>query len=454
MIDDPFIPVARLTDVELLTRVRELARGEAHWTAALVAHLAELDARRLYLDEGYASLYAYCRASLKLSEHAAYDRIAAARVGRRFPVVLRMLAAGAIHLAALALLGRHLNTQNHRWLLRWASGRPKREIERMAACLAGGAPTLEAGQPGSMAVCSATPAGDGADPIPASAPPSAWPAGPDVRPAPGRPRVRVRTVSGQPVKRPRGRPRLTPSLHASTELTLFGPDSAVPEGKALSTPPRGMDAPPPSAPAAALPARPDQPPVIIEYRLSVSLTPEEWDALEQARRLVHAHLHEGDLGRVVGLVLREFVAIRGGNRGRVVRQTSTRDGRLSRDQASERPDQGASREPPLPESATIPPRPSHRYIPVAVRRAVWERDAGQCAFHAATGRRCAEVERLEFHHRLPFRAGGLATPGNLELRCRAHNRMEETGAPSAWRGRAGPDGAGRRGIAGAARPLD
>lgn len=81
-------------------------------------------------------------------------------------------------------------------------------------------------------------------------------------------------------------------------------------------------------------------------------------------------------------------------------------------------------------AATDRPRPARgtaagsRHIPAAVERAVWVRDEGQCAFIASTGRRCEERKFLEFHHRVPWTAGGPATPANIALRCRAHNAYE------------------------------
>ena len=48
----------------------------------------ELDARRLYLGEGYSSLFTYCTQALHLAEGAAYNRIETARAARRFPMVL------------------------------------------------------------------------------------------------------------------------------------------------------------------------------------------------------------------------------------------------------------------------------------------------------------------------------------------------------------------------------
>jgi len=64
-----------------------------------------------------------------------------------------------------------------------------------------------------------------------------------------------------------------------------------------------------------------------------------------------------------------------------------------------------------------------RHIPAAVRRDVWRRDQGRCAFVGAAGR-CGETGWLEFHHVQPFADGGLATTANIQLRCRAHNQYE------------------------------
>src|SRR5206468_1135261 len=43
-------------------------------------------------------------------------------------------------------------------------------------------------------------------------------------------------------------------------------------------------------------------------------------------------------------------------------------------------------------------RPWSREAPRAVKRVVWRRDAGQCAYVAPDGRRCSEKIFLEFHH--------------------------------------------------------
>lgn len=95
MHSDLLITAARLSDGDLLTRLDILAGRERRGTVELIAHLAELDRRRLYREGGYGSLFGYCREALRLSEHATFNRIEAARASRAFPAILDLLAEGA-----------------------------------------------------------------------------------------------------------------------------------------------------------------------------------------------------------------------------------------------------------------------------------------------------------------------------------------------------------------------
>ena len=65
-----------------------------------------------------------------------------------------------------------------------------------------------------------------------------------------------------------------------------------------------------------------------------------------------------------------------------------------------------------------------RHIPAEVRRAVWLRDGGRCAFVSKDGHRCGETRLIEVHHVVPYAAGGLPTVENIQLRCRPHNGHE------------------------------
>jgi hypothetical protein len=122
-----------LSDDQLIEEVTRLAGCERQGTAQLVAHLAELDARKLYLAAGYSSLFMYCCRVLRLSEHGSYNRIEAARIARRFPAVLDMLGDGRLNLATLRLLSAQLTEHNHQELLAAASDLSKREVEELVA---------------------------------------------------------------------------------------------------------------------------------------------------------------------------------------------------------------------------------------------------------------------------------------------------------------------------------
>jgi hypothetical protein len=108
--------IFQLSDAQLTAAVHRLARDERSATLALVVHLAVFDERRLYLGAAYPSLFAYCRAVLKLSEHEAYHRILAARTGRAFPLVFEMLDSARINLTTVRLLATHLTPENHVWM--------------------------------------------------------------------------------------------------------------------------------------------------------------------------------------------------------------------------------------------------------------------------------------------------------------------------------------------------
>ena len=124
-----------LSDRDLLTHITRAAEAERHATAHLIGLLAELDARRLYLGEGCSCLFTYCTQVLRLSEHAAYNRIEIARAARRFPLILDLVEAGAITLTNVRLLAPHLTDANHRELLERARHKMKRDVELLVATI-------------------------------------------------------------------------------------------------------------------------------------------------------------------------------------------------------------------------------------------------------------------------------------------------------------------------------
>lgn len=60
-----------LTDSTLLRNLDVVTARDRITTAILLAHLAEVDARRLFVPAGFPTMFAYCVAKLGFSEDAA-----------------------------------------------------------------------------------------------------------------------------------------------------------------------------------------------------------------------------------------------------------------------------------------------------------------------------------------------------------------------------------------------
>jgi hypothetical protein len=126
-------PLAAISDDDLLRRLAEILAQSRRIEKDLVAHIAEVEGRRLYAREAFSSMFAYCTEALHLSEAEAYLRIAVARASREHPMILPMLGDGRLHLSGIAQLAPHLTRENRDALLRRATHRSKRQIEELVA---------------------------------------------------------------------------------------------------------------------------------------------------------------------------------------------------------------------------------------------------------------------------------------------------------------------------------
>jgi hypothetical protein len=133
MVCRDMLTLSHLSDRELLARLPEARATERLAVAKMIAYLAEVDRRRLYLAEACSSLLAFCVERLGYSENEAQKRIQVARLYRRLPEVLNELENGSIHLTGLFLLSAHLTDENAAPLIAEARGRTKREIESIVA---------------------------------------------------------------------------------------------------------------------------------------------------------------------------------------------------------------------------------------------------------------------------------------------------------------------------------
>ena len=328
------LALTSMTDHALVAETKRVAAFERRSTAELLSLLIELERRALHLTLGYSSLFAYCTRALLLSEQAAYSRITAARLARRYPEILQHLEMGTLTLSSVGILAPHLTDENVEPMLEAARYKSTRDVERLIAALhpQPDIPTSIRAMPSARAVAAdgATKATSLLDDPPADSPAS----------------------TATPV-------RIAPALEVSEPRPIVAPIA-----------PR-------------------------RYLLRVTIDAETQDKLQRVRALLRHAVPDGDLGAIIDraltLLLREAERTKWAStaRPRALRAVSSRS----------------------------------RYVPAAVKRAVRDRDAGRCAFVGSAGR-CEATGFLEFHHVVPFAAGGMTDAKNLELRCRAHNQHE------------------------------
>ena len=335
-----------LPDRDLLIEVKRLAQVERDATAALVASLAEVDGRELHLGEGCSSLFVYCTQVLHLSESAAYARIAAARAGRRFPLILDLLAAGDVTLTTICLLAPHLTDATHRAVLESARHKSKREVQGIVASL---------------------------HPLPDV------PATIRKLPAPTASNAATRTERASVAPLP---------IEAATGP--MSPGGGAPVTASATAPVAAPSIPPPMArPSIIAPLAPER------YRVQFTVGRQTHDKLRRAQDLLRHSVPNGDPAEIVDRALTLLVE------------------HLERSKL-------AAVNRPRPPSVRVT---DSRHIPSSVKRSVWTRDGGRCAFEGREGR-CTERGCLEFHHVVPYADGGTATNENIQLRCRAHNRYD------------------------------
>jgi 5-methylcytosine-specific restriction endonuclease McrA len=120
-------------DEDLLRQLSRLVKQSRGVEAEIVAHIGEVELRRLYAPAACSSMFEYCRRVLCLRENEAYLRITVARAARENPVLLEMLHDGRLHLSGIARLAPHLTRQNEDAVLKRASLMSHREIRELVA---------------------------------------------------------------------------------------------------------------------------------------------------------------------------------------------------------------------------------------------------------------------------------------------------------------------------------
>lgn len=132
---DHFWRLEHCSNDELLCQLESIMSHGRRLTAELVAHLGEVEERRLHLEAAYSSMFDYCVRRLGLSEDEAYRRIEVARLARRFPALFPLLAAGELSLTVAALLKPHLSPDNETRLIAAVRGKTAVQAREVLAGL-------------------------------------------------------------------------------------------------------------------------------------------------------------------------------------------------------------------------------------------------------------------------------------------------------------------------------
>jgi hypothetical protein len=302
---------ASLSADQLVSETRRLVREELRVGLQVLEHLREIERRRIFLDRGHGSLFAFCIRELGYSEPQAQLRIDAMRALRDTPEIEESVRAGELNVTAVARVQRFL----------------RREKARTGA---------------------AVPKGE---------------------------RLALFT---------RAKGKSTRELDQA--LLALSPESAVPSERE-----RVLDAD--------------------RTELRIVLSAELRDQLDALKALLSHRMRDpGSTVELLGLLARQTLEKLQGKPERTV----------------------------APMAPAVQGEARARFIPVAVRRGIWRRDGGSCAFRdPRTGQRCGSRHYLQIDHRVPFSARGPSRdPRNLRLLCGPHNRA----AWAQWREGRRPSG--------------
>jgi hypothetical protein len=464
----PRITLKHRSNQELVAGARSLVGRGQSITAHLVLHLAEIYARKLHVVEGYSYLGDYCMAVLGMSEDEAKRRAHVAMLAATYPIIVDMLLEGSIHLTTVRIIGKCLTPKNHRQVLHAARGKSNRELEHLAAVLdpKPDVPTvlrkLPEPRPESALPAERTMFGEGKG---------------DVQVALSKDGVLGGQAGTMAAATGLGKEAILGSHPNGDHLErIANGEQTVPSGLEVRLDGVRVQVVPQSRRCRLSPLSAER------YDLHLTINKDTHDALRELQDLLRHQVPNGDLVTIVQdsiLERRDRVKREKFGHGKRPRKVREQESWLEEEKTAAGVNAGAgnaasrmagvrmtevmtaemqTKEVEAPEvqvpelqvpdmkapapSAPVRLQPNSRHIPVAVKREVWERDKGQCAFVSRNGRRCSEKGRLEFHHVHAYALGGPATVENIALRCRTHNAYEGValfGEKNTVRPRANPD---------------
>lgn len=100
-----------LSNQELLSRLEKLVRSERKLTHVILVHINEVEARRLYAELGFDSMFKYLTQYCGYGEDSAYRRLQAARLLKKAPEIAEKLEEGTLNLTQLTQVQKCLRQE-------------------------------------------------------------------------------------------------------------------------------------------------------------------------------------------------------------------------------------------------------------------------------------------------------------------------------------------------------
>jgi hypothetical protein len=186
------------------------------------------------------------------------------------------------------------------------------------------------------------------------------------------------------------KPPVADSIRKVPERQAAEPAAVEPRSLFDAARPPLPTAPPAPRPAVVAPIAPER------YHVQLTASRQLRDKIEEAKALLRHQVPNGDLATILEQALTVLIA------------------KVKKDRF------GVGRK---PRSKKIPEGPAKgRDIPDAIKRAVYERDGGQCTFVGTDGNRCQERGFIQFDHLDGFARRQEHVVSRISLRCSAHNQ--------------------------------
>lgn len=399
-------PLKNLSDDQLLDNLSRLNSAEVDGVADVLAHLIEVDRRKLYAARGYSSLFEYCVVVLKYCDGSAGRRVNAARCIEKYPELYDLFKRQEITLTTISLISKILTAGNRKTVLNAVCGRRTSEVEKYVASYLPARTIRERIKP---------------------LPPFAAPPPPTVT----QPVVR-QLVAAQPVVRQLvvAQSADGQSMNAQSATTQVARAqqlgySANGAGKYLESQEK-------------IQPTNDVPQTEVDFEIKLRARS---SAVKKLRRVQALRGKKETLGELLEVLLDDYLAKHAPEAREIRREKrdKKRTEKLdenSNEQLNEKLDEKPSekRSSIQDESYNIKrklfesrgrkdprPRSISRYISRRTRDKIYERDRGRCAYVAPDGTRCSCTRRLQVDHIRPFAQGGSSEDENLRLLCPAHN---------------------------------